>query len=114
MRYAIKVRTHEATNCGDISPVENTPGDKSRGNLEFMRHVAGGNYVPDKISHGAYDGICPCNMSPQHVLAICRLVCFALESLVKILDQNTTLYIIHVSERHQQLKCMKSSVHGCV
>ena len=77
----VKVRTHEATNRGDISPVENTPGDKWRGHtfvtatchmnsnhLESMRHVAGTKFCPrDKISHCAYDGICPCHMSPWFV-----------------------------------------------
>ena len=38
--------------------------------------VAGTKFCPrDKISHGAYDGICPCNMSRATRPAICRLVC---------------------------------------
>ena len=67
-------------------PVENTPGNKLQGytfvtatcrmnsnHLESMQHVAGTIFCPrDKISHGAYDGIRPCNMSPRFV-ALCVL-----------------------------------------
>ena len=53
------LRTHQATSRGNISPVEDTPGDKSRGHtfvsvtyrmnsnhLESMRHVAGTKFSP--------------------------------------------------------------------
>ena len=86
--YSFKVRTHEATYRGDISPVENTPGDKSWGHtfvtttcrmnsnhLESMRHVAGTTFCPcDKISHGAYDGICPCDMSVLTFMTARKLI----------------------------------------
>ena len=60
----------EATNRGDMSPGHSPCWEHSR------RQVVGTKFCPrDKISHGAYDGICPCNMSPRYAPAICRLVC---------------------------------------
>ena len=89
---------------GDISPVENTPGDKSRGHtfvtatcrmnsnrLESMRHVLGTKFPPppDKISHGVYDGICPCNMSPRFVASCVLTLKVRLHDATKLMRHAT-------------------------